>query len=112
MHVVVALYVIAHAVPIQAGDEGVLAGRILRGILAEQGIDVILADQAFVAKDERVTVRRLARERGVDPGLLQIDGQLLLLVAPRLGERTGREARTGRSRNRRSSSSPSNPGPL
>ena len=41
---------------------------------------MVLADQAFVAKDERVAARWLARECSFDPRLLHVDRQLVFLV--------------------------------
>lgn len=60
-------------VVIQAGDEGILSGGILGGITAEKGVNMVFGDEPFVAEDERVPPRRLAREHGVDPGLLEVN---------------------------------------
>ena len=62
MHVVVALQVIPHAVLVHGCNERILIEPALGRVAAKQGVNVVLADQAFVPEHEGVTVRRLASQ--------------------------------------------------
>ena len=56
---VVAADVVAHAVPLEVGEEGVLERRVRRaGSLAEERVGVPLGDDALVAEDEGLRTRR------------------------------------------------------
>ncbi len=78
MHVIVALHVVPHTVLVEGGNKSILSEPVLGRVVAEQDIDVVLTDHALVAKHEGVATRRLAGQRGVNPGQLLIDRQFRL----------------------------------
>ena len=74
MDMVVAADEVLYVVVSQAGEEGVLPGRVRVRVAAEHGVLVVLGDKGLVGEDEGVLrAARVLVEPVADPALLIVD---------------------------------------